>query len=284
LWGGGYNSRVSLSLPRLLLGLALAALVGWLGWRRGALTRGGALGATLVGGATFGLGGWAWGALVILFFVSASLLSRYRQAQKQRFAEKFSKGAQRDLAQALANGGAAALLAAAVACVPAAAPALWAAFAGALATVTADTWATELGVLSRAQPRLITTWQPVEPGASGGLTWRGTGAALAGAALIGLAAALFGGPGGAEAAPGLALAATVGGLCGSLVDSLLGDTLQAIYYCPQCGKETERHPRHTCGTATTRRRGLPWLDNDWVNFLSSLAGAALAAGLWLLVR
>jgi uncharacterized protein (TIGR00297 family) len=275
---------VSLSPPRLLLGLALAALVGYLGYRRGALTPGGVLGAILVGGAAVGLGGWAWGALVVLFFLASSALSRYKEAQKERLAEKFSKGARRDLAQALANGGVAALLAAAHAFAPH--PALWAAFAGALAAVNADTWATELGVLSRAQPRLITTGRPVETGTSGGITWRGTGAALAGAGLIGLAAGLFGlaEGGGLARLAAVAAAATVGGLAGSLADSLLGATVQAIYFCPRCGKETERHPAHTCGEATRQVRGWRWLDNDWVNFFCSVVGALAAAGVWWVMR
>ena len=268
---------------QLLLGLALAVLVGFLGHRRGALTVGGALGAVLVGTATFGLGGWAWGALVVLFFVSSSALSRYHEGQKQQFAEKFSKGAQRDLAQALANGGAAALLAAANALWPH--PAWWLAFGGALAAVNADTWATELGVLSRAQPRLITTGRTVEAGTSGGITWLGTGAALAGAALIGAGGGLFGlaTADSLAGATALFVAVTLGGLLGSLFDSLLGATVQAIYYCPRCGKETERHPLHTCGEATTRLRGWAWLDNDWVNFLSSTIGALVAAGVWRLL-
>jgi hypothetical protein len=66
------------------------------------------------------------------------------------------------------------------------------------------------------------------------------------------------------------------GLLGSLVDSALGATYQAIYFCPTCNKETERHPLHTCGSATTRIRGLAWLDNDWVNAACALTGAALA--------
>jgi uncharacterized membrane protein len=72
----------------------------------------------------------------------------------------------------------------------------------------------------------------------------------------------------------------IGGLAGALFDSLLGATVQAIYHCPSCQKETERHPLHICGTVTVRVRGWRWLNNDWVNFACSLVGAAIAVGIW----
>ncbi len=71
-------------------------------------------------------------------------------------------------------------------------------------------------------------------------------------------------------------------MAGSLFDSLLGATVQATYYCPQCGKETER-PIHRCGRQPIYIRGWHWLDNDWVNLLASLAGALVTAGLGALV-
>lgn len=264
---------------RLLLGLILAAVIGYAGYRRGALSPSGVLGAILVGTAVFGFGGLAWGAVLIAFFASSSALSHYRQAQKESLAEKFSKGARRDLWQALANGGLGALIAPAYAFYPA--PWLWLAFLGAMAGVNADTWATELGVLAPTPPRLITNGRPVEVGTSGGVSLRGSAAALAGAALIGAlgaAHALWAGrfAGGVFA---VFVAVTLGGLGASLFDSLLGASVQRIYYCDHCHKETERR-MHRCGNAARPLRGWRWLDNDWVNFLSSGVGAAAAAGLW----
>ena len=59
----------------LIVGFVLAALVGVAGWRWGALTKGGAAGATLIGGLVFGFGGPTWGALLVAFFLSSSALT-----------------------------------------------------------------------------------------------------------------------------------------------------------------------------------------------------------------
>jgi uncharacterized protein (TIGR00297 family) len=271
-------------LLRLLLGLLLSTLLGYAGYARRSLSGSGVLGAVLVGTIIFGLGGPAWGALLVVFFVSSSALSHFKEAGKATVAEKFSKGSRRDLAQALANGGVGVLAALGSALWPH--PLWWVGFVGAMATVNADTWATELGVLSRSAPRLVTTGQSVEPGTSGAVTATGTLAALAGAALIGLVAAGFdlfaGRPAGQVAT--LLLLAAIGGLLGSLLDSLLGATVQAIYCCDACRKETERHPLHTCGAPTRRVRGWRWMNNDWVNFISSAGGAGVAISFWWFVR
>ncbi len=299
---------------RLLIGLVASSLIGLLAYRRGSLTRSGALGAIIIGTTIFGFGGWAAGLTLIAFFVSSSALSHFKQnnTRKQRAAEMFEKGGQRDLWQALANGGAAAVFAV-----------IWGVnrFAfdsdptrayyldlislfgmiGALATVNADTWATELGVLNTKQPRLITTLRPVAPGTSGAISLLGIFAALGGAAFISVVfSALLYLQAQQEAIPGLRESQfqdiielfqtvvrflpifTLGGLLGSLFDSFLGATVQAMYYSEARQKETEK-PYERDGTPNRPLRGWHWMTNDWVNFISSVFGALVSAGLAMLV-
>jgi uncharacterized protein (TIGR00297 family) len=268
-----------LHLPRILAGLILSAAIGWLAYRRRSLTRSGWLGAIITGTSTFGFGGWAWGLGLIAFFVSSSALSHFRQAQKQRIAgEKFEKGGQRDLAQTLANGGAGALLAL-IYGLSGEPPALLALFAGVMATVAADTWATEIGTLRRHPPRLIKTLRPVPAGTSGGDTVAGTLATLAGALFIGVVLALVFWLEHSAWLAWLVPAALLGGLAGSLCDSLLGATAQATYRLPN-GGETER-PRSADGAPHELMRGWRWMHNDAVNFLSSLVGGMVALAIFL---
>lgn len=270
---------------QFFIGIILGILIAALAWKAKALNRSGAIAAALTGGLIFGLGGLPWAVLLLTFFISSSLLSRLFGRRKLALSEKFSKGSQRDWAQVLANGGLGTILVILQVLLPGETwP--WVAYAGAMATVNADTWATELGVLNPQPPRLITTWQSVERGASGAISLWGSLAAVGGAALVGLFAAILASaasPSGQILAAGLLLAAILGGTAGAFFDSLLGATLQAIYWCPACGKETERHPEHVCGTLTSQIRGLSWLDNDRVNFSASLVGAlvCLLAYSWL---
>ena len=268
-------------LGQILVGFFLSALIAWMAYRKQSLTLSGVMGALLTGTLIFGFGGWIWGLLLIAFFVSSSFLSRCFEVEKQRLAEKFAKGHRRDIGQALANGGWGAVLAVAYAFTQH--PLLWAAFVGAVASVTADTWATEIGVLSRSQPRLITTGEPVPVGTSGGVSALGTAATAAGGLFIGLVTYLLHELFSIVSGKSLAwidlliiAVGLAGGLTGSFFDSFLGATLQGIYYCERCAKETEK-TRHRCGQATHLVRGYRWLSNDLVNLLSSVIGSIAAA-------
>lgn len=272
-------SVVMLDIPRIAAGLVLSAFIGAVAYRRHSLDWSGWLGAIITGTATFGFGGWTWGSVLIVFFVTSSALSHFRQAQKQRIAgEKFEKGGRRDLWQALANGGAGAVLALAYALTGEPAV-LLAAYVGVMATVTADTWATEIGVLSPHPPRLITSGRIVAPGTSGGVTLYGTGASAGGALLIGAVTLLLLAAERGVWLAALLPAALIGGVVGSLVDSLLGATVQAIYQSP-AGETEKRSSRD--GRRYPLLRGWRWMNNDMVNFLSSLAGGAAACGVYVL--
>jgi uncharacterized protein (TIGR00297 family) len=263
------------AILQLPLGFVFAAAIAYGAYRLHSLSRSGAWGALLTGTIIFGLGGWRWAVPLLAFFVSSTALTHLFKKRKAGVDDVFEKGGQRDIGQVLANGGIASLFAGLHFLFPSSGW-TWMAFAASLAAVNADTWATELGVLNRSRPRLITSWKPVEPGTSGAISLLGTLAAVLGAFFIAVFGAAFGPQG--LFWPSLA-AFTIAGLLGSLVDSLLGATVQAIYRCPACQKETEKHPLHSCGTATERIRGIAWVNNDLVNLACAAVGAAVG---WIL--
>lgn len=259
---------------QILYGFILGTIVAYLAYRAHSLSKSGAVAAAVVGTVIFGVGGWQWAVLLLTFFVTSSGLSRAFKKRKAGLDEKFSKGYERDAGQVFGNGGLATLFAALHAFYPES-TLPWIGFAASLAAVNADTWGTELGVLNPTPPRMLTNLaKRVEKGTSGGISLFGTIASLLGSAVIALPAVLL--------SPTIPLnhnsflLITLAGLAGSLFDSFLGATVQAMYYCPTDKKETEKHPLHTCGTQTVHIRGWKWLDNDWVNFACGAFGVLIA--------
>ena len=249
--------------PTWLIGLALAGVIAALAWRLRALRTSGAIAAVVVGTIAMGAG-WDWGIVLVAYFISSALLSRYRSAEKEnRVSGRIEKEGARDAIQVIANGAVFALAALGYWLHPH--PTWQALGAGALAASAADTWATELGVIARATPRSILTWKPVSVGTSGGVTAQGMLAGAAGASFIVIITRLLRWPGVA------AVAALVGGLFGCVLDSVLGASLQARRWCASCAMATEQRV-HRCGSNTTVVGGYEWLDNDLVNFLATFGG------------
>lgn len=279
-------------MVNFIIGMAAGVGIAYLAHRAGALNRGGALGAGVLGTIVFGLGGVGWALVMLTFFISSSRLSRIFSTKKAAAGGEFAKGSNRDAWQVGANGGVAGVFALAFFILKLSCPGctlssiLWVGFASSLAGANADTWATELGVLNPRLPILLTTFQRVPRGTSGGVSLVGTLAALAGSALVAGMAVLASITGWAPADGGTAwkavLFVSAAGLLGSLVDSLLGATLQAMYACLACDKKTEKHPVHTCGEPTVHVRGLAWLNNDGVNAACTLS-AALAGVILVLM-
>jgi uncharacterized protein (TIGR00297 family) len=256
---------------RIAVGALLSAAIAWLALRRGSLSRSGALAAFAIGTVIYAGGGPGWFAVLGAFFFTSTLLGRVGRERKQATKREFSKGDTRDAWQALSNGGVAAACALGMVLLPS--PAWAAAFLGALATANADTWATELGVLSRRDPISLVRLQRVPRGTSGAVSALGMLATLAGAFTVGAVFAI------GERAPHALWVATVAGTLGSLADSLLGATLQARFHCPTCRHDTEGELHH-CGTRTLLHGGLRGFGNDAVNAAATVAGAFLAVLLY----
>ena len=132
-------------IERGLAGLVLAGAIAAGARRHRSLSRGGAFAALIIGTAAV-LAGWAWGAVLVTFFLTATVLSRYRHTLREaRIASIVEKGDERDATQVVANGGVFAV--AAVTASITGDPNWAAAGVGALAAATADTFGTAGGSL-----------------------------------------------------------------------------------------------------------------------------------------
>jgi len=267
------NSPASGENIQLTIGLVLAALVAFSTYRLHFLSESGAVGTFLLGTVVFGIGGWKFSIPILVFFILSSLLSKLGKRRKQKLAQTYQKSSRRDLGQVIANGGLAGVLVI-----------FWNfyrmdsifyLYLASLASVTADTWATEIGFFSKVPPRLILNFKPVPSGTSGGLTILGTTASLVGAAMIAASGWVVADPGQMNCR--IFAAIILAGLAASLFDSLLGATVQAQFKCPQCHKLTEK-TTHCNGVKTIHASGWAWVDNDLVNLLAAVFGVGV---LWL---
>ncbi len=248
---------------QLCAGLVFAASIAVVAYRLGALTPSGAMAAISVGTVIFAAGGISWSAVLLAFFATSSALSHLHHSPRDITA----KGGRRDAWQVLANGGVPALLALTALFVPG--PNWFVPYAGALAAATSDTWATEIGGLSRAMPRLITTGHRVSPGTSGGVTFLGIAASIVGATVVAVFAALAG-------LGTASLIVVLAGILGSVTDSILGATIQEIRRCPVCLTTTEQIRHVPCNARTEVVGGVPGLNNDGINALVGVAAALVA--------
>ncbi len=259
---------------RLLAALVLAALISAAAWRVRALTTDGAIAATAIGALIVAGGGWWCGALLILFFATSSIMSKYWKARTTDVRQ--DRGSRRDAVQVAANGAMPTTFA--VLAGLTGSDALLVGATAAIAAATADTWATEIGRLTQSPPRSIVTGKRVPVGTSGAVSAPGTIATVLGSILIGGGAGI----GVANGWLGIdyrawTVVVIVGlmGVAGSLLDSLLGATIQVSYTCPICKIATES-VEHVPGHVSEHAGGLRGFNNDAVN-LSSVLLAALAA-------
>ncbi|XAR66959.1 hypothetical protein NMG60_11013357 [Bertholletia excelsa] len=233
---------------------------------------------------------YRYGAMLLVFFFTSSKFTRVGEEKKRSLDADFKEGGQRDWIQVLFNSGLATILVMIVwqlsgsedKCLDTQKSPLVTSLIGGIighyACTNGDTWSSELGMLSDAQPRLITTLKTVRRGTNGGVTKAGLLAATAAGCLIGLTFVLLGFFI-TRCAFDVALkqllvipVSAVAGLGGSVIDSLLGATLQFSGYCTVRNKVVSRP-----GPTVKRISGVSILDNNAVNLVSAFITTVLTS-------
>ncbi len=238
---------------------ALLAVIGLLSIRLRWLTRGGAAGAVILG--FFSTAAFGWSALAALLapFLVATLAGKLPGGPTDE--------GPRTLTQVGANG---------LVSLVGAGLGLFhvsiglAVFLGGLAALGADTLATEIGTRYGGTPRSLVSGKPLRSGESGGVTIAGLAASLVGACLAPLAFLLV-----ARTSFDALLPLAAAGVAAGLADSALGAWLQRKGTCGVCAAVVESTV-HCNEKPTPLARRLSWLDNDGVNLVNGLVGAALA--------
>lgn len=246
-------------LQPLIVNIAITALIVFAAWFLNSITASAALSAFALGVLLFFFGGdivyWA----LIEFFVLGSAISKFKKKAKNEAEKLHNRQGSRTPVQVLANG-LAPLLFCVVYYYTKDEAFLLAAFS-CLASANADTFSSEIGMTSKKQPVSIITLKPIQKGISGGVSPLGVFSGLVGSAFIALAAAVNFGLYGF-------LTVTVFGFAGSVLDSVLGATIQAKYKLEDGSGLTERP--EIGNKKLTKASGFAFVNNDTVNFISIL--------------
>jgi uncharacterized protein (TIGR00297 family) len=216
----------------------LLIAIGGIIYARRALDLAGSVFMVIMGIIIIFTAGFNWLLLIFVFFILGMLFTRYQHNYKKDIG--VYEGT-RTIKNVVSNG-----------IVPFVLAAFGnpAGFIGSIAAATADTMASEVGVLQT--PRLITTFKKVPPGTDGGISILGTTAGIIGAGIIGFFAYILG------VYPDLTKAlaiSVIAGTFGCFFDSVLGAVLEKRNY----------------------------LTNEHVNLLATVAGALLGNLIGLLI-
>ena len=189
-------------------------ILGFITYKRKALDVFGSLTMIVMGVVIIFSAGANWLLLLIIFLVLSLFATRYSKSYKRSLGEYEGRRSSKNV---ISNGIVAFMMAAFGGYyLP-----FVGGFIGAIATATADTLASEIGILQ--EPRLITTFQKVAPGTDGAISVLGTAVGMLGAFIIGISAYVLG----VISNPWSAIfVSVIAGTIGCFMDSLLGATLE----------------------------------------------------------
>lgn len=259
-------------LVPVMFSLNIALLILIIAFYFKAITFSGLIAAAVLGTLLFLFGGWISFTALVLFFILGSVISKIGKSIKADAEKLHERRGARSVVQVAANGlpslifatiyyyaGIESCLLATVMC---------------FAATTADTFSSEIGMLSKKTPRSILTLKPVQRGISGGFTFLGLSGGLFGAMIISiLTISRFGMIG--------MVTTTVAGLLSSILDSVLGAAFQAKYQIQASNGNMLLTERKDVNEVSLKLvRGLRWVNNDVVNFVSVLITGGILTFLW----
>ncbi|NLT74409.1 MAG: DUF92 domain-containing protein [Chloroflexi bacterium] len=261
----------------ILGGAAAGSVLAHVGRRARMLDQGSAWSLAAAVTALSALGGWLWGATMVLTALAVGLATSIRRRQSSWRLPPPPPLSIEAICARLAWPVSLAVLSRFTPLD------LFVAYTGGLAAACADAWATHFGILSKVPPRTLAGARAAVPGMPGAISTLGILASAGGSGLIGFAALaclslqpLFDHAAPMSRALWLPLSALVGGFSGSLFDSFLAGTAQALYYCENCGTFSET-PIHSCGEPARHVRGWTWMTNEAVDASASVIGAGIAS-------
>lgn len=256
------------------MGIIPSLIIAYIAFRKGSLNTSGAVTAVFLGTSIFALGGVIPYILMVVFFISSSIFSKLGKKRKKSLDNIHEKGDKRDYIQVFANGGIALFclflfkvtddskffIAAAVS----------------FAASNSDTWASELGVLGKGKTISLIRGKVIERGISGGVSLFGTIAALLGSLLI---ASIFTitsiyNIGYSGNTMNIFFTIALCGFLGSIIDSIIGDTIQGQYKDNINGIITEK--KYSDKGKNELIKGYSIINNDIVNVASNLIATVIA--------
>jgi uncharacterized membrane protein len=295
------------TIIRFILAVLISLYLAAHGIKKKSLSTSGALAAISVGFTTFAIS-YKLGFILIFFYYVSSKLTKLKEDIKSRLEDGYLQGGQRDFVQVYSCSILATMVAvllelysdpdidisfkpsgdlirfgeytidrqifgSMLACM----------YMAHYATAAGDTWASEVGILAKSQPRLVTSLflRKVPPGTNGGISLLGTAASASGGAFIGFIYYLYDAVflSNRHDRYMIILFGTVCGVLGSLLDSLLGATLQVTYYSKSRKCIVKNLTNTKKEDDITVICGNNILSNEAVNFVSILMTMILAV--WL---
>lgn len=251
-----------------LIGLLSSFLIAFLAYKKSSLNKSGFVGALVLGTGIYFFGGLWFSIIMVFFFISSSLLTKFKKKSKKSVEQLNEKSGNRDYMQVVANGGIGLIFS--FLYYLNSSPIFLLAYCTSFAVATADTWASEIGVLSKRKAVNILNFKPLKSGMSGGVSTLGTSFAFLGSlsiALIHFASniVIY-----KDIKQGLVYSVycVLLGFIGCIIDSLLGASIQAQYYCGELDSITEK--RFYKDKPNKLVKGISFINNDIVNLSSNL--------------